>query len=88
MIRRSSVVAAAAAVVALSGAPLSGQSRTPDGQPDVQGFWANQTHRLATYNIEGAADPTHGHRRSRPERRVRGTRAQGYRREVRTAWGS
>ena len=26
--------------------------RTPDGQPDMQGFWANQGRRLATYNIE------------------------------------
>jgi hypothetical protein len=33
-------------------------SRTPDGQPDIQGFWANQR-RLATYNIEAAADPLH-----------------------------
>src|SRR5262245_48435461 len=32
--------------------------RTADGQPDMQGFWANQR-RLATYNIEGAADPLH-----------------------------
>ncbi len=32
--------------------------RTPDGQPDMQGFWANQR-RLATYNIEAAADPLH-----------------------------
>jgi hypothetical protein len=32
--------------------------RTPDGQPDVQGFWASQR-RLATYNIEAAADPLH-----------------------------
>jgi hypothetical protein len=59
MIRRSLVFASATAVVALWCAPTSGQSRTPDGQPDIQGFWANQTHRLATYNIEGAADPTH-----------------------------
>ena len=59
MIGRSFVFASAAAVVALSGAPLAAQSRTADGQPDIQGFWANQTHRLATYNIEGAADPVH-----------------------------
>jgi hypothetical protein len=34
-------------------------SRTADGQPDIQGFWANQGRRLATYNIqamEGASD--------------------------------
>jgi hypothetical protein len=33
--------------------------RTPDGQPDVQGFWGNQGRRLATYDIESGADPTH-----------------------------
>jgi hypothetical protein len=33
--------------------------RTPDGQPDIQGFWANQTKRLATYDVEGPADPIH-----------------------------
>ena len=33
--------------------------RTRDGQPDIQGFWANQTKRLATYDIEGPADPIH-----------------------------
>ena len=26
--------------------------RTADGQPDIQGFWANQGRRLATYNIQ------------------------------------
>jgi hypothetical protein len=34
-------------------------SKTADGQPDIQGFWANQGRRLATYNIqamEGASD--------------------------------
>jgi hypothetical protein len=45
-------------------APAQGAStvnvpRTPDGQPDIQGFWANQGRRLATYDIEEAADPTH-----------------------------
>ena len=30
--------------------------RTPDGQPDIQGFWNNQGRRLATYDIEAAAD--------------------------------
>jgi hypothetical protein len=33
--------------------------RTADGQPDIQGFWANQGRRLATYNIQamdGASD--------------------------------
>ena len=33
--------------------------RTPDGQPDIQGFWSNQGRRLATYNIEAAADERH-----------------------------
>jgi hypothetical protein len=33
--------------------------RTPDGQPNIEGFWANQGRRLATYNIEEGADPTH-----------------------------
>jgi hypothetical protein len=33
--------------------------RTADGQPDIQGFWNNQGRRLATYDIEEAADPTH-----------------------------
>jgi hypothetical protein len=59
MIRRSFVFAAATAVVTLWCAPVSGQTRTPDGQPDIQGFWANQSHRLATYNVEGAAEPLH-----------------------------
>ena len=33
--------------------------RTADGQPDMQGFWANQSKRLATYDIEAAADERH-----------------------------
>jgi hypothetical protein len=33
--------------------------RTPDGQPNIEGFWANQGRRLATYDIEAGADPTH-----------------------------
>ena len=35
--------------------------RTSDGQPDVQGFWANQGRRLATYNIQAmdGASETH-----------------------------
>jgi hypothetical protein len=33
--------------------------RTSDGQPDIQGFWANQGRRLATYNIEAPADERH-----------------------------
>ena len=53
MIRRSSAFTAAIAVATLWCSPVRGQT------PDIQGFWANQSHRLATYNIEGAADPTH-----------------------------
>jgi hypothetical protein len=60
-----------AVVVALVLIPASGAGQTatveqtqnppqtPDGQPDIQGFWANQGRRLATYNIqamEGASD--------------------------------
>ena len=55
------VATAVGTVLAL--APVSGQTpaavdkdwrpaRTADGQPDIQGFWANQGRRLATYNIE------------------------------------
>ena len=62
--------AVAAAVVALLSVRVAGQSapaadrtfdppRTSDGQPDMQGFWSNQTRRLATYNIEEAADAAH-----------------------------
>jgi hypothetical protein len=54
-------VATAMAAVALlpasavAQAPTSNEKtwnppRTPDGQPDIQGFWANQGRRLATYN--------------------------------------
>lgn len=74
MIGRSVTLAVVAAVVmaafVVTPAPLAGQSpaaadkawapaRTPDGQPDIQGFWANQGRRLATYNIqamEGASE--------------------------------
>jgi hypothetical protein len=59
------MIAAAVVVVSLtpaSGAGQAGQARdlprTPDGQPDVQGFWANQR-RLATYDIEAAANQAH-----------------------------
>jgi hypothetical protein len=68
---QSLTLSAAALVAAVWCAPVStaGQGtapsgnswnapRTPDGQPDMQGFWANQR-RLATYNIEAAADPQH-----------------------------
>lgn len=60
---------AAAALIAAAGqvaaqTPAAGETpwapaRTSDGQPDIQGFWANQTKRLATYDIEGPADPIH-----------------------------
>ena len=57
----------AVVIVALAMLPAAGAGqtaaarnppRTPDGQPDIQGFWANQR-RLATYNVEEAADPAH-----------------------------
>lgn len=64
-------MAMAAVVVVVSLTPVSGAGQTPaaaektwnpprtsDGQPDVQGFWA-QGRRLSTYNIEEAADETH-----------------------------
>jgi hypothetical protein len=74
MIGRSATLAVMAAVAmaafVVTPAPIAGQSpavpdkgwappRTPDGQPDIQGFWANQGRRLATYNIqamEGASE--------------------------------
>jgi hypothetical protein len=48
-----------AAQTSAAGDKTSSGSRTTDGQPDIQGFWANQGRRLATYNIqamEGASD--------------------------------
>ena len=66
----ATALAAAAAIawsmpvhVAAQAAPASGTTsnapRTPDGQPNIEGFWANQGRRLATYDIESGADPTH-----------------------------
>jgi hypothetical protein len=66
---RAVVAVVVMAAVVVTPAPLAGQSpgaadkvwapaRTP-GQPDIQGFWANQTKRLATYDIQGPADPVH-----------------------------
>ena len=63
-------VVAAAAVLSLTFVSAAGQAptttattwepaRTADGQPNMQGFWSNQTRALATYNIEDAADETH-----------------------------
>jgi len=64
-------IATAIVVAAVSLAPVSaaGQTpaaapktwnppRTPDGQPDIQGFW-NQGRRLSTYDIEEGANETH-----------------------------
>ena len=72
MILRSLGVALGAVMttLALAGAPHAAARQAPaekpwtpphtaDGQPDIQGFWANQTKRLATYDIEGPADPIH-----------------------------
>ena len=63
-------IAATAVGAVLALTPVSGQTptvveknwappRTADGQPDIQGFWANQGRRLATYNIEEGADERH-----------------------------
>ena len=67
-------IARAALVAVLSLTPAFGAAQTPtaaakawtpprtsDGQPDIQGFWANQGRRLATYNIEAmeGASETH-----------------------------
>src|SRR5438128_2232325 len=50
---------ASSAGQAATGAIAWNMPRTPDGQPDIQGFWVSQGRRLATYNIEEAADATH-----------------------------
>ena len=56
----SSVPARVAAQAgAASGSSTWTAPRTPDGQPNIEGFWANQGRRLATYDIEAGADPTH-----------------------------
>jgi hypothetical protein len=66
----AAAVAAAGTILALTPVSSAGQTpaptektwtpaRTPDGQPDIQGFWGNQSRRLATYNIEEAADERH-----------------------------
>jgi hypothetical protein len=68
-LKLSAAVAALVLVVTLAGSGAAQTSargeqtwtpsRTADGQPDIQGFWANQGRRLATYNIqamEGASD--------------------------------
>ncbi len=51
--------AAAVAAVAWCTPVLSAGQARVDGPPDIQGFWASQGRRLATYNIEEAADATH-----------------------------
>jgi hypothetical protein len=56
----SSVPARVAAQAgAASGSSTWTAPRTADGQPNIEGFWANQGRRLATYDIEAGADPTH-----------------------------
>jgi hypothetical protein len=72
--RYFNLTATAAVVAALCLMPGAGAGQTPtavekiwnpprtsDGQPDIQGFWANQGRRLATYNIEAmeGASETH-----------------------------
>jgi len=70
--RSSNLTTAAAVVLAAVLMPIDGAGQTPtapeetwnpprtsDGQPDIQGFWGNQGRRLATYNIEAAADERH-----------------------------
>ena len=63
-------MATGAAVLSLMPVSTAGQAttaaektwnppRTSDGQLDLQGFWANQGRRLATYNVEEGADETH-----------------------------
>ena len=75
MTRRTRVIIvtatiATAAVVAFAGDARAGQAqaggenhwvppRTADGQPDIQGYWGNQSRRLATYDIEAPADERH-----------------------------
>ena len=53
------LAAAAVAAVAWCTPVLSAGQARADGPPDIQGFWASQGRRLATYNIEEAADATH-----------------------------
>jgi hypothetical protein len=58
MVALTVLMPSAAAAQTTAPAPWT-PPRTPDGQPDIQGFWANQGRRLATYNIqamEGASD--------------------------------
>ena len=61
---------AVAAVLACVGESRAGQvqpaaeghwapPRTADGQPDIQGYWGNQSRRLATYDVEAPADERH-----------------------------
>lgn len=70
LVNRAAAAATLVVVLAMAPGAADGQTPTPDekpwtvprtadGQPDIQGFWANQTKRLATYDIEGPADPIH-----------------------------
>lgn len=63
-------VIAVAAVVSWASVPAGGQApahaapkyappRTPDGQPDMQGFWRHRTVGMPAYNIEGGGNEAH-----------------------------
>src|SRR3977135_970471 len=46
-------------VMAIATAALSLMPVSVAGQVDIQGFWANQGRRLATYDVEKGANETH-----------------------------
>ena len=57
----TAAITAALVCVPLRLASLAQGPRTADGQPDIQGFWANQGRRLATYNIQAMEGASEGH---------------------------